>query len=830
MSQEIVYTSAPQGLKTGSKGFCTVISTEGITDYFAERLEMLSGYRHAFSPGDSKAPVNYSHLQIKVGRHDYHVLSRVCDAGFDYSQRSNKLAHHVALEASELVPAGPAAVLASRGFCITKWDGTTKMLPQGRLPTAQRAGTGTCPTWKSLTGDAGWAGVLAETAMVPRPRPVSVIFRAGTDALALVVEAMCLLPAQKRWEVSFNTYYTKAVAGSDCLWRFVLDGTKQAEALRAKPNETIIDLAQRPGQATGGHLVDLARTGKQKSDPSQAFLPGGGSGKSWPTRSPRPQAATAVEDGNQDFDSYDPYQGIPELPESHRRKKKTLTRVHIGIIIGLGITFAAASALLAGAWFSGRLSTQRSPLRPPSSQPTDSTIVPDIEEEDTDTPVEDDSASAPGDPGTADDTVLKSVSDSAAGTLPVFDLSTLGKTVRVACPVDDPMQCKLTLLGNRLFFTDQLTLAADDDSSDAVRSWNVELSERSSDQRVKLGTFQVGSEQLSFHRSDEASDVQCRRLSHCALRIEDGTQRRYLALRNPHEIPARPLGFADGRSAATLSFELPDLVNGKAGRVMQFDLQLDSSDSTASKPGSANNADESFGRMKWPKSALTGLTAPGTARLTIHEDLTVSVMRMIRPSQPGGSRRISQKNDRNLAQIDVEVRVEEPSAEVSKHSVLVQVTPTVFMQPIKTASRDYARRFIQGDESLISGVESLPWAMKELASKLSPDAVQEQFVDPVVDEYNVMVDSPNKQIPAGKDALRTLRQRVDDYYRKRPIADSRSAKVTLDRLIEIVDRKRQKLSKLEQLSNQLSKTKLHVRGYLMLDGQKVTVMKTKAAR
>ena len=116
MSQEILYTSAAAGLKRGSHGFCTVVSTDGMAQNLAQQLEMLSGYRHAFALNDPRVslnPVNYSHLIIELGGRRYHVLSRIADAGVDYTQRTNKLAHHVALEESERVAAGPAALLAT---------------------------------------------------------------------------------------------------------------------------------------------------------------------------------------------------------------------------------------------------------------------------------------------------------------------------------------------------------------------------------------------------------------------------------------------------------------------------------------------------------------------------------------------------------------------------------------------------------------------------------------------------------------------------------------------------------------------------------------------
>lgn len=80
MSHELIYTSAPRGLKPGSRGFCTVASTPGMTQPLADRLESLSGYRHAFAAHDSQAalnPVNYSHLIVAIAGRKQHVLSRI---------------------------------------------------------------------------------------------------------------------------------------------------------------------------------------------------------------------------------------------------------------------------------------------------------------------------------------------------------------------------------------------------------------------------------------------------------------------------------------------------------------------------------------------------------------------------------------------------------------------------------------------------------------------------------------------------------------------------------------------------------------------------------
>ena len=58
MTQELIYTSAPRGLKPGSHGFCTVAVTQGMPPNLAERLEALSGYRHVYPPQDPQAELN----------------------------------------------------------------------------------------------------------------------------------------------------------------------------------------------------------------------------------------------------------------------------------------------------------------------------------------------------------------------------------------------------------------------------------------------------------------------------------------------------------------------------------------------------------------------------------------------------------------------------------------------------------------------------------------------------------------------------------------------------------------------------------------------------
>ncbi|MEO1995076.1 MAG: hypothetical protein ABGZ17_07360, partial [Planctomycetaceae bacterium] len=71
----------------------------------------------------------------------------------------------------------------------------------------------------------------------------SVILPAGSGNLALVAEALNLVDRRDHWKVCFSTYFTRAVAGAQCQWRFLLDGTQESEAVRGNPKGILIDPA-----------------------------------------------------------------------------------------------------------------------------------------------------------------------------------------------------------------------------------------------------------------------------------------------------------------------------------------------------------------------------------------------------------------------------------------------------------------------------------------------------------------------------------------------------------------------------------------------------------
>jgi hypothetical protein len=278
MSQELFYTSAPRGLKPGARGFCTVATTRGMSAALMEKLESLSGYRPLFPPLDAKAalnPVVCSHLRINVGGKAYSLLSRICSAGLDYTERSNNFAHHVVLDPTELPPAGPAWLLAQPGFMESRWQGEPRLLSAGRVPPRGNVGPAVCRAWEELTGDPGWAGVVAEAFQHDPSRLAYLLFEPGMDLLPLIAEALALLPPEQRWHVTFSTYFTGLPQGIPCLWRGVPHDSVEAKSARQVPTALILSLGTRLGHARGGPLVALAR-GERLAAPT---LPA----PAWPT-------------------------------------------------------------------------------------------------------------------------------------------------------------------------------------------------------------------------------------------------------------------------------------------------------------------------------------------------------------------------------------------------------------------------------------------------------------------------------------------------------------------------------------------------------------------
>jgi hypothetical protein len=260
MITELIVTSAPRGLQAGRSGFTTVMRTRGIHPDLAIRLEAASGYRHTYPQGDPRNPVVFSYTNTPSAAGDGWVLSRVGDAGTDYTGRSNKIAHHVALKLEDvgrLTISNPALVLAalagSGGF-KTVWQGEPMESPTSPAVPMPPSQPGVCERWRAAAGDPGWAGVLVERAL--NKETTWVIAPPGTDVLGLFAEALALAGPAQRWQIPFTTYSLNRNEGR---WLGTVSGTPEAEAARKQPRVLVIDLVNPGLPPTAGPYVQAAR-------------------------------------------------------------------------------------------------------------------------------------------------------------------------------------------------------------------------------------------------------------------------------------------------------------------------------------------------------------------------------------------------------------------------------------------------------------------------------------------------------------------------------------------------------------------------------------------
>jgi len=366
MSQELLYTSAPKGLKSGAHGFCMVLCSEGMPAPLATALEGLSAYKPVYPVGDpaeDQNPVTAMHVLLPAIGRKLHVLSRVASYGLDYSGRPNKLAHHVVLDAGDMAPAGPAWMLLQSSVMKKEWSGEPKVVPANRRLATGDAAPGPCRAWARATGDPGWAGVLAESLMKDPTRLAYLIIEPNLDVLPLFAEAIALLPPDRRWQATFSTYFTTLPAGATCNWRCLLADSPLVHQSKRHVQALRLDLTGHLGKAPDGEWTEYARTGRRPRVADAA-------------RPVAPAAAPLPADFDFDEEAYElagPGQRglMGRRPPRRRRDRKASSRNLVLTVGGLALITAIAAGLILWA---GRKPARRENSNPEvavlDSQPT----------------------------------------------------------------------------------------------------------------------------------------------------------------------------------------------------------------------------------------------------------------------------------------------------------------------------------------------------------------------------------------------------------------------------------------------------------------------------
>ncbi|HMN94980.1 MAG TPA: hypothetical protein PKC43_00415 [Phycisphaerales bacterium] len=260
MTWELIHTSAPRGLHSAHGGFVTVAETAGLPRALREVLESLSAFDltpNAEARQGGRGAL-HGHSIVHLAGRAYSVLSRIVPCGSDHTGRPNRLAHHVVLGADERPAAGPAAALADFPAFLDRWDGPPEERPFGPIVAARPRVPAPCATWERLVGDAGWAGELLRAAFEAARATVAVVLPRGFDTPALADEMVALVPAARRWELTFCDRDGRARPDVESRLRLVDVGAIDLGELRRRPGTLIIEVA---GSAPDSAFSRAAREG-----------------------------------------------------------------------------------------------------------------------------------------------------------------------------------------------------------------------------------------------------------------------------------------------------------------------------------------------------------------------------------------------------------------------------------------------------------------------------------------------------------------------------------------------------------------------------------------
>ncbi|HUS33838.1 MAG TPA: hypothetical protein VM680_00665, partial [Verrucomicrobiae bacterium] len=137
MPRQLIYTSAPRGLTPGQSGYCTVARSRDLREALIPRIEKLSYY----TPEGNSSAVICAHRILDLRGMHFHVLSRIVDAGLDFTKRRSFLAHHLIFEPDELpASASPAEIFLQWKGWVESWTGDPQWLEDNRPVPATATG------------------------------------------------------------------------------------------------------------------------------------------------------------------------------------------------------------------------------------------------------------------------------------------------------------------------------------------------------------------------------------------------------------------------------------------------------------------------------------------------------------------------------------------------------------------------------------------------------------------------------------------------------------------------------------------------------------------
>ena len=160
MAQQLIYTSCPVSLVRGRSGFSTVARGAGMGEALASMVERCSSYDSSAVSG----PV-FSHRIVRCGSSNWHVLTRTCDCGTDYTNRNNYIAHHLVLSEEEAagLACNSAQIMLYWDGWLDSWSGEPRYIDDVDLSGIPAPAELPARRWEKIFSDAGCAACLSES-------------------------------------------------------------------------------------------------------------------------------------------------------------------------------------------------------------------------------------------------------------------------------------------------------------------------------------------------------------------------------------------------------------------------------------------------------------------------------------------------------------------------------------------------------------------------------------------------------------------------------------------------------------------------------------------
>ncbi|MBT5716387.1 MAG: hypothetical protein HOI70_05705 [Opitutae bacterium] len=287
MAQQLIFTSTPQGLEPGRTGYCTVARHKDLRHRLVRELERLSVYDFGQQVGGNKVDISI-YRKIALGSEEFFVLSKICDAGLDYTNRTNYLAHHLVLDGFEIATCpSPAEIFLNWNGWKRKWEDGPRYLTPGEevtLTDFKSKGLVPCKNWLSFTNDPGNAATLVSPGVV-KPIVLENVPAQSTHLLQLFAESCALLKISlDAWDYSFTTF----LQGNDDARSFAwlgIEGQPAGERLKQSDLRNYIDLQNWTSSAISDE-VDMSLSHIARKGPTAPPTKRVKKGASSVTRSP----------------------------------------------------------------------------------------------------------------------------------------------------------------------------------------------------------------------------------------------------------------------------------------------------------------------------------------------------------------------------------------------------------------------------------------------------------------------------------------------------------------------------------------------------------------